>query len=290
MAADRQRGGTLRKRGEIALAIICLSLGFCGGLAEVRAQDAASQAGVIWKEARNAFGSGNYTLAAHDFNSIIVNSDPAALTWADATTESPRPPLGKWLEPTFFMLGSSYYDARDWPNAIQTFKRYLKLFPEYPHFTEIRFSLAEAELWGGQPAEAIPIFTSLLPAPAYHEKCVLLLAQAYKQAGNIPGAIALFEKEKDLPNLDPDFLGKIKIRLLGLYQDHSDVDRAVALLQEIDADLSHIQDITVFNALAVRLGDTFLGRNKVSPRVRFSSSTSMPSRSHTCSVSGFGGA
>ena len=185
--------------------------------------------------------------------------------WCDGTSTAgtPPPPLAKWLEPAFYMLGASYFNSKDWPNSVTTFNRYLKLFPQSPRVAEITYSLAQAQLLGGHPEEAIPLLKTLLPLETYHQRCVMLLAECYKRNKDLPGAISVFETEKKRPNLDPDYLGKINLKLLGLYEDAANIESAFALVREIDADIEHSPDVVDFNALATHLGDTFLEKNRV---------------------------
>ncbi len=80
---------------------------------------------------------------------------------------------------------------------------------------------------------------------------------------DLPSAIAVFEQEKTTPNLNPDFQGKIDVKLLALYLDTGDLDKTVPLVEAIDRSIVHIPDVTEFNAQAVRLGDTFLASKNV---------------------------
>jgi TolA-binding protein len=246
-----------------AACIVLISFFFGAGPSILKGQDAGSEAGLTWKQARDAFAAGDYPTAAAKFSTVIQNSAPAAVKWSDNTTASPPPPLAKWLEPAFYMLGASYFNSKQWDHAITNFNRYCKLFPQSKHLAEIHFSLAQAELLGGHPKEAIPLFTALLSNPLYHEKCTVLLAESYREAGDVPAAMAVFEKERSLPNLNADFRGKISIKLLALYLEANSIDKGVALLQEIDADLTHVPDATDFNAMAIRLGDGFLAKNDI---------------------------
>ena len=235
-----------------------------GAQMSAQGQDAGSQAGLTWKQARDSFAAGDYPTAAAKFSAIIQNSAPAAVKWSDNTAASAPPPLAKWLEPAFYMLGASYFNSKQWEKAIKNFNRYLKLFPQSKHVTEIQFSLAQAELLAGNPKEAIPLFLALLPDPLYHDKGTVYLAESYRQAGDLSAAMGVFEKERSLPNLNPDFRGKISVKLLDLYLEAKELDKGVALLQEIDADLTRVPDVTDFNDLAIRLGDDFLAKNDIS--------------------------
>ncbi len=239
-----------------------LLLGICSPVSILYAQDAGSKAGGLWKDAQTAFGSGNYTQAAGTLESIIKLSGSSTV-WTDHTVVPPAPPNRQWLEPVFFMLGAAYFDAKDWPNAIGEFNRYRQLFPQSPHLTQVIFSLAQADLWGGHPEDAIPLFTSLLPPPDYHVKAFMFLVEANFRAGKPDVAIALMEKEKTQPNLNPIFVYKMNIRLLPLYIQAEKSDKALAVLQEMDEGIGHVADVPLFNGMAERLGDLFLNKNDI---------------------------
>ena len=157
----------------------------------LRAQDAGSKAGQLWKDARGEFGTGDYAKAAESLEAIIKASR-ASIVSTDNTVAPPT----KWLEPVYFMLGAAYFDAKDWPNAIRVFNEYKQFFPLSPHMTEVNFALGQANLLGGHPEDAIPLFTSLLPFPDYHVKVFMLLVEANFSAGKPDAAIALMEAEE----------------------------------------------------------------------------------------------
>ena len=224
-----------------------------------RSQDAGSQAGQLWKNSQSAFASGNYAQAEASLESIIKLSG-ASTVWTDHTVVPPAPPKQQWLEPVFFMLAASYFDAKDWPNTIAVFNRYTQLFPRSSRLDQVNFSLAQAYMQTAQPNEAIPLLTVLLDVPDYQVKTLLLLVAAYKKADQPDQAIALLEKEKTHPNLNPNFLEKINVSLVPLYFDQQGYDKALVVLREMDGDLEHVADSTGFNSLAIKLGDTFLNQ------------------------------
>ncbi len=259
--------GTTQLRRPLARARCLVVIALLAPLAlphPLHGQDAGSAAGLLWKGGQSAFTSGDFATAAKDFDTIIKSSALSAVKWSDTPTLTPPPPLATWLEPAFYMLGASYFNLKDWPNAIVTFTRYRKLFPRSPHLAEVTFSLAQAQFFGGHQKEAIPLLNSLLPSSSYHQKCVMLLAECYKQTSDLPGAITLLEAETKLPNLQADYLGKINLKLLGFYENDSQIDKAVALLREIDDNITHTPDIVEFNNLAVHLGDVLLGKHQIS--------------------------
>ena len=229
----------------------------------MRGQDAASKAGQLWKDSQAAFAAKDYATAASGFNSIIQTQAPTALKWADGSATAAPPAFPTWLDPAFFMLGASYFNMKDWPNAVTTFDRYLKLFPHSAHVAEITFSLGQAQLFSGSPQAAIPTLTPLLRLSVYHANVVALLADSYTASHDLPGAIRVMETELALPNLLPDYRGKLELKLLDLYQQHGDIAKAFALLQDIDAHIASTPDVTQFNALAAMLGDKFLDEKDV---------------------------
>jgi len=244
-----------------SIGLIGLILGLLGH--PLRAQDAGSRAGQLWKQSQAAFGSGNYAQAASNLEDIIKTSR-ATTTWMfDGTVPAPLAPKQQWLEPVFFMLGASYFNAKDWPNAIGVLKRYQQLFPRSPRLAQVDFSLGEANLLGGHPEDAIVLFKLLLPNPDYHARAVLLLVESYKHTRQAADAISLLENEKSQPNLNPDFLVKMDTLLLPLYLDAGTDDKALQVVEQMDAEIAHVQDVSVFDALAIRLGDLLLNKNDI---------------------------
>jgi len=216
----------------------------------------------LWKEAQGAFGSGDYTHAATALQAIITGSSTDT-QWLSGATIPAAPPNRQWLEPVFFMLGAAQFNGKNWPDAISTFKKYQQLFPKSPRLAQVTFSLAQADLLGGFPDDSIPLFKSLLELSDYHAKVFLFLVEASKRAGRPADAIALLEKERGRPNLNPDYLEKINLKLFPLYLDAGGGQKAELLLQQIDEDIAHVADITLFNSMAVQLGDQFLAKNDI---------------------------
>ena len=241
--------------------MVLVALGFCAPL--LHAQDAASSKGLLAKQAQDEFSAGDYAKAAATITTIIKTSNAVMATWLDKTPTKPALPTQQWLEPFFYLLGASYFNAKDWPNAIAIFNKYLVLYPKSFRLSQITFSLAQANLLGGHPDVAAPLFSSLLVLPDYHVKAFMLLIEATTKMGKPADAITLIEKEKTTANLSPVFLEKMNTRLFPLYLDAGSMDKGVSLLHEMDADIDHVQDVTIFNALAIRLGQMFLPKNDV---------------------------
>lgn len=183
--------------------------------------------------------------------------------WKNTPTLPIAAPNQQWLEPVFFMLGASYFNAKDWPNAISTFNKYRQLFPKAARLDQVLYSLAQADYFSDHMDDCITVCTSLLASSDYHVKALMLLVEADKKAKKVPDAIAILEKEKTLPGLSSDLLAKVDTKLFALYLETKDEDKAVTVLQELDENIMHVQDVSEFNALAVRLGDLFLSKNKV---------------------------
>lgn len=220
---------------------------------------------MLWKNARAAFSANDYTTAANDFNTLIQTAAPTVVKWfgEDTPSGTPPPTVAAWVEPAYYMMGACYFNSKDWPNAITTFQHYLKLFPQSTRAAEVTFSLAQAHLFGADPKDAIPLFKSLLLSPRYHENALNMLVDSYVLDNDLADAISVIEAERKLPNLSPDYLGRINLKLLGLYQKNSDYDKALALLQEIDKNIESTPDVVEFNADAARLGDVFLDQKNV---------------------------
>ena len=231
-------------------------------LLPVEAQDAGSNAGQMWKEARSAFAIGDFSRAATILGDLIKSSQ-ASTHWLDTSNLTPAPPKQQWLEPVFYLRGASYFNAKNWPDAIGTFTKYLQLFPKSSRVAAITFSLAQADLLEGNQTDAIKFFTDLLTNSNYHNEAFLLLVEADERAERVPDAISLLERERAISNLNPVYRGKLGMSLLALYIETKADEKGVALLKEMDGEIGNVQDIPAFNTLAIKLGDLFLSRNEV---------------------------
>ncbi len=220
----------------------------------------------MWKEAQAGFAQGDYKQAATSLEAIIKLSSTTT-NWFGSAPVAPAESKQQWLDPVFFMLGAARFNAKDWPDAILILSKYQQLFPQSPRINQARFSLGQAQLAGGHPEDAIPVFTSLLGFPEYHQKAFLLLIESCKRAKQSDQAIGLMEKEKAQPNLDPSFTEKMNSRILPLYIAAGSAPKALAILQEMDADIEHVPDMTAFNAMAVQLGDFILAKNDLAGAV-----------------------
>ena len=233
---------------------------FATGLA--RAQDAGSAAGLKWKDAQAAFAAGDFTTAATKLESILKGTEVGAKVLAEKVTPSATPKQ-QWMEPVFFMMGAARYNAKDWPKAIAVFEKYRQLFPQSKRLSEIILSEAQADMFGGHAVDAIPLLTSLLGSPDLKPKAFMLLIEATKSANKPADAIALMEKERADPKIDPSFLQRINTVLLPLYLDADQEDKAFAVLQQMDANIGYVADSTVFNSLAIRLGDSLMKKKDI---------------------------
>ena len=227
----------------------------------LRAQDAGSNAGMLWKDAQNKFNSGNYAGASDVLNTIIKTYPVSADAQAVAGIKE-APPNRQWLEPVYFMRAAASFNAKDWTKAIAGFSEYRQLFTHSARMTQTTSLMAQAYLLADKPDFAIPYFQALLADPDYHAKTVMLLVEAYKRAKKDPQAISLLEKERMAPNADPDFLEKVNMRLSHFLLDAKNEDRAMTLLQQMDANIAYVQEIPDFNAVASRLGDMYLAEHK----------------------------
>jgi hypothetical protein len=156
---------------------------------------------------------------------------PVVGTTANATGLKEAPPNRQWLGPVYFMMAAARFNAKYWPAAIADFTRYRLLFPASKRFTQSTSLLGQADLLGGYPDAAIPLFESLLTNPAYHAKALMLLVESYKVAKKEDQIIPLLEKERATPNFDPEILQKINLQLAGLQLDAKKDDESRGCLR-----------------------------------------------------------
>ncbi len=216
----------------------------------------------LWITAHSKFATGDCVGASKDLEAIIANTT-VPLFLMDSTKPIVASPNQQWLEPVFYMLGASYFNAKDWKNAISTFKRYGELFPKSKRLGQILFSQAQALYYSEAYADSEQLFIQISRLPFFHEKSILFLVNIYKKTDQPLKSISLLEAELAATPQITEFAETIKLILAHLYLDQNQTDKAVTLLFDLDSHIDFVTDVTQFNALAVQIGDLFLKSNKL---------------------------
>ena len=96
------------------------------------------------------FQAGNFVKAAADLEALVA-----------------RVEVTPQLEPVFFTVGSAWFNAGDYPKAIEAFKNYLAKFPNGPRASEVSFAIAQSNLLSKNFKEAAAAVRRRWKRPAY---------------------------------------------------------------------------------------------------------------------------
>ena len=194
----------------------------------------------VCKDAMSAFAAGDY---------------PTAIAGLTEVTKEAAPD-GDQLEPIYYTLGAAYFNRKDYANAIATFKTYLTQFPKSIRFNEVRFALAQAQLYAGDTAAAKATFKILESNPKYREQALLLHATAAKSTGNPEEAAACLEQlvTPDIPNT---LIAKAAVDLASLYIEMGRTDKVTQLIDQLQKHLVMVENVDL-DALTLKLGDKLL--------------------------------
>ena len=240
----KENTGLKRRKDRSILWLGLWTLGFWLCVAVVHGQNAARKSLVdVCKDAMSAFAAGDY---------------PAAIAGLTAVTKDAAPD-GDQLEPIYYTLGAAYFNHKEYANAVATFKTYLAQFPKSIRFNEVRFALAQAQLYAGDATAAKATFRILEDNPKYREQALLLHAAAAKTTGNAEEASACLEQlvTPDIPN---PLIAKAAIDLASLYLETGRTDKAAQLLDQLQRHLIMVENVVDLDALTLRLGDKLLAQ------------------------------
>ena len=98
------------------------------------------------------------------------------------------------IAPVYYTLCAAYFNAPDFPKAIESFKLFITKFPGHEKVTEIRMSLGQAYVGVKNYPEAIKAFQSVESQAAFHDKSLLAQMQVYKIQGKKDDVVKVLQK------------------------------------------------------------------------------------------------
>jgi len=192
------------------LAVICLLLGVaCGWL--IRSSGSAPSAPV----AATAPAPGTASPAGQEATpeQLKAMADTQAQPLLEKLKATPSDPelLAK--------IGNVYYDAQQYPSAIEFYQRALKIQPEN---TDIRTDMATAFWYTGNSDVAIDEFRKSLTYEPNKPNALFNLGMVQWQGKmDVPAAVATWQK---LLNTNPNFEGRAKVEeMIAQAQKHSNI-------------------------------------------------------------------
>jgi len=229
---------------------VCLAGGLAAGLwtampAPGRAQAAVTDADqfmAAYNGAMTAFAAANWGAAATGFEAAIkmIVDDKA-----------PQ------LPPLLYMTGAAYFNAADYPKAIETFKNYLAKFPNAEKAMEVTLALARSNLRAKNFDEAAKQFHQFEAIPALRDEAMSSQVQAYKEGGKPDEAIGVLER-LIAPEIRTASQAGGAITLAEMYAEKKEAAKAVGLLQKLETKTAIIENLVALNAVAVKIGDESL--------------------------------
>lgn len=147
----------------------------------------------------------------------------------------------KLADQTSFWIAKTYYQVRDWPNAVQRLEQ-LKTSEALPEFQdEIHYLLAKISLAQGNADEAVVLLNQQIkawPDSAWTDEALYQLVTIHLEAGDLAAAQTVWQQLADRP--EPNALTtRAQVNLAAQLQAEDEHAKAVEILQqefpEVDA-------------------------------------------------------
>jgi TolA-binding protein len=229
-----------RRRAPFFLATL-LFLGLAGS---GPAQDAKRDPATAYSQAMAEFQAGNYAKAANDLEALVARLE-----------------VGPQVEPIFYTIGSAWFNAGDYTQAIAAFKNYQTKFPKGPHEGGAAFAIAQSNLLSKNFKEAANQMTALENDPQLRAQALLFEAEAFKAANKNDDAIRALEKLIGKAITTSDAMRGATL-LAQLYVQKGDGAKALHMLELIHQHIALAENIIELNSLTVDLGDRFYNKQQ----------------------------
>ncbi|HEX4666135.1 MAG TPA: tetratricopeptide repeat protein [Chthoniobacterales bacterium] len=217
---------------------------FPGLVLSVPGQDANPNLATAHSQAMAEFQAGNYAKAANDLEALVA-----------------RVEVSPQVEPTFYTLGSAWFNAGDYAKAIIAFKNYQIKFPKGPHAGSAAFAIAQSNLLSKNFKEAARQMAVLENDPQLREQALLFEAEAFKAANKTDDAIGALEKLAGKEITTSDAMRGATM-LAQLYAEKGDGAKALRLLELIHQHIALAENIIELNSVTVELGDQFYNKQQ----------------------------
>lgn len=163
------------------------------------------------------------------------------------------------LEPAFFTVGSSHFNAGDYNKAVAAFKNYQTKFPNGAHASEVAFAIAQSSLLAKNYGDAVTQFAAIEKDPRVREQALFFGATASKELGKIDNAISTLEKLAG-GELRTPMSVRGAMLLAQLYSQKGQSDKAIQTIDKIHSQIAMVDNIVDLNATTVELGDQFFAK------------------------------
>ena len=221
--------------------------------APLPAQDspsAAAELTTIFNGAMQAFNAGNWAEATSGLEKVIsIVTDPV---------ERAK------IAPVFYTLGAAYFNAQNYPKAVEVLTTYVSQYPKADNVGQARLSIARAMFLGKDYAGAAAAFVQFEAVPALREQALAAQAECYKQLGQTDDLIRVLEK-LIAPEIKTPVQANNAVTLLEVYATKGNMERSLQLVNVLHARVALVDNVAALNSLTVKLGD-LLAEKKAYPQ------------------------
>ncbi len=201
---------------------------------------AAMDLAAMHNAAMTAFNKGDWGAAADGLEKVIaVITDPVERSK---------------IAPLFYTLGAAYFNAKNYPKAIETFQTYISQYPKAERVGEARLALARSAFLGKEYEKAAGLFAALENVPSLRDAALAAQAECYKQLKRPDDQIRIIEKLIQ-PEIKSAMQATSAVTLAELYLEKNQPDKTLNLVNVLFARVTLVDNIVALNALTVKLGD-----------------------------------
>jgi TolA-binding protein len=195
-------------------------------------------------EGMQAFNSGDYAKTIADFNVIVSQAGEKAD-----------------LQSVYYTLGAAYFNAHQYPEAIDALKKFVAKYPQSKQHEDAIFSIGQAAMAIKDFKTAQDAFKQLGDSQNYKADAMLAYANASKEGGQTDEAIDTLSKML-AGGINDQATANGAMTLASLYADKGQGEKAISLLQQLRAHATLLDNPLQLNGLAIQLGDEFIKKEQ----------------------------
>jgi TolA-binding protein len=203
-----------------------------------------------------------------------ANADFSAGKFADAATKLEKviglitdPNEQQMLGPIYFTLGAAYFNAPNYPKAIEIFKLYLQKYPASDRVMEVRLSLAQALASNKGYKEAIELYEQIEKVAAYRDRSLAAQVLIYKEQDRKDLMVKTMEKLGG-GEIKTFIQARGALQLSGYYSELDQPDDALRVLNKVVSKPEFIDNLIPLNSTAIKLADAFAEKRRFEEAIR----------------------
>ncbi len=158
------------------------------------------------------------------------------------------------IGPLVYTLAAAYFNAQNFPKAIDTFKAYLAQYPQAERVGEARLALARAMFLNKDYDGAAALFAQLESNAALRDQALVAQAECFRQLNRPDDQIRVIEKLIQ-PEIKSAAQASGAVTLAELYLAKDQTDKVLSLINTLHARVRLVDNVVALNALTVKLGD-----------------------------------